>query len=462
MLQTKQLQIYEQLSMAKEQLNEQQPTQQVSVVEPIDPINPVDYFTAFEHEQTHRMFWKDTTDTTYYVGIGVHKVFQANQDRFATIKNQWKRFLNDIMISDDVKKETGPLLFGGFSFNENIKGEKWANFKPGQMVLPKMMLTVNHDSYYMTYNVQLSQETDLDLLVSELEGWHDKVQETKEYDANTHSLQSLNSLDYGEWEKLINEAVETIKRGDLGKVVLARELNAKFNQDINISVVLKRLELQQSDSYIFIFDQGDETFISATPERLVRVQGRDLLSTCLAGTTGRGQIESEDDLLAWQLLNDEKNLNEHDYVVRMIKDAIEPLSETVDIPEKPVIYPLRALQHLYTPVTATLKSTTSIFDLIERLHPTPALGGEPRDKAIKYIEEEEPFERGWYAAPIGWIDHEGNGEFAVAIRSGLIQHDQATLFAGCGIVADSVPDAEFEETKLKFTPMLDALGGVTR
>lgn len=169
--------------------------------------------------------------------------------------------------------------------------------------------------------------------------------------------------------------------------------------------------------------------------------------------------EEDDEMLAWQLLNDEKNREEHDYVVQMIKQSVAPYVESFDIPDAPVIYPLKSLQHLFTPVTATLKSDATILDLVKQLHPTPALGGEPRDKALQFIDEKEPFDRGWYAGPIGWLDANFDGEFAVAIRSGLITENQATLFAGCGVVKDSDPRAEYEETRIKFTPMLDALGG---
>ncbi len=244
--------------------------------------------------------------------------------------------------------------------------------------------------------------------------------------------------------------------------MLARELEAEFKQPININDVLVNLVNHQTDSFIYIFDQGDDAFISATPERLVKADDNELLSTCLAGTIKRGETPDEDSLLAHQLLNDEKNRSEHQYVVSMIKEAIEPLTYSIDIPTSPVILPLRSLQHLYTPVTARLKESQTIFDLIEKLHPTPALGGEPRHVAMQFIEENEPFERGWYAAPVGWVDADDNGEMAVAIRSALINQNKATLFAGCGIVEESDPLAEYEETKLKFTPMLEALGGTSQ
>ncbi|TFB13789.1 isochorismate synthase [Filobacillus milosensis] len=461
MLKTKQLTINEQLNKVKDQLSDGE-QKNVSVIEEINEINPVDFFAAFEATDMHRVFWKDVTENIYFVGIGAHEKFQTNtQDRFQSMKEQWDKYVQNVQVAIDAVKGTGPILLGGFSFNQNISSEKWKKFRPGMMVLPEMMLTVNEEGCYMTYNLSITSSTNVSRTVRELKRWKHQISGLND-NQDSQTVKSTKSLDYRNWNQLILDAVETIKSGKLGKVVLARELEAEFNQDINLKEVLKRLDEDETDSYIYIFDLGQDSFISVTPERLVSVRENELLSTCLAGTISRGETEEEDDVLAWSLLNDEKNLSEHQYVVNMIKEAIEPLTKSISIPDKPVIYPLRSLQHLYTPVKATMKETISIFDLIEKLHPTPALGGEPRELAMEFISSHEPFERGWYAAPIGWVDYQGNGEFAVAIRSALISKNEATLFAGCGIVEESDPEAEYEETKLKFTPMLEALGGVSR
>ena len=136
----------------------------------------------------------------------------------------------------------------------------------------------------------------------------------------------------------------------------------------------------------------------------------------------------------------------------------EPLKcDELNIPEKPTVTQLKNLQHLYTPVEATLKPSAHLFNLVQALHPTPALGGTPKEASLAFIREHELLDRGWYGAPIGWLDAQQNGEFAVAIRSGLIQKDEASLFAGCGVVEDSDPEMEYAETKMKFRPMLSIL-----
>ncbi|KJD52239.1 isochorismate synthase, partial [Bacillus amyloliquefaciens] len=194
----------------------------------------------------------------------------------------------------------------------------------------------------------------------------------------------------------------------------------------------------------------------------VKKDGDNVLSTCLAGSIKRGESEQEDRMLGLELLNDEKNLIEHDIVVNMIHQALLSNCSNIKKPAKPGLYKTKNVQHLYTPIVGKMNAESSLFDLIEKLHPTPALGGAPQQKAIEVIRVLEPMSRGWYAAPAGWIDMSGNGEFAVAIRSGLIDSKEARIFAGCGVVADSDPHMEYEETQIKMKPMLSALGGDIR
>ncbi|MEM5598329.1 chorismate-binding protein [Niallia circulans] len=172
-----------------------------------------------------------------------------------------------------------------------------------------------------------------------------------------------------------------------------------------------------------------------------------------------GKNKEEDDTFAQALLSDSKNREEHNYVVKMIKNAMEEVCSTVEMPSNPKILKMRDIQHLYTPVSGKVKETESLISFIRLLHPTPALGGFPREEALKVIREVEGLDRGMYGAPIGWLDYQGNGEFAVSIRSGLIDGNAATIIAGCGIVADSDPESEYVETAIKFKPMLTALGG---
>lgn len=160
------------------------------------------------------------------------------------------------------------------------------------------------------------------------------------------------------------------------------------------------------------------------------------------------------------LLSDQKNLSEHGFVVSMIRQVLEPFCNGLNVPDEPVLMRMRDIQHLYTPVTGTVKDKdTTLFQLVKALHPTPALGGIPRQPAMEAIRLLEKMDRGLYGAPIGWVDYRGSGEFCVGIRSGLLKEDRASLYAGCGVVKESEPEEEYKETSVKFTPMLRALGG---
>ncbi|HEY5640241.1 MAG TPA: isochorismate synthase, partial [Dehalococcoidia bacterium] len=219
---------------------------------------------------------------------------------------------------------------------------------------------------------------------------------------------------------------------------------------------------------VFAFARGDSCFLGATPERLVRVDrpaldGRDAPSMvradCLAGSARRGATEEEDWRLGESLRADPKELHEHAVVVQALRDGLEPLCSRLDIPEAPGLLRLPNVQHLHTPIEGVLSTERGVLELVERLHPTPAAGGLPRDAALPLIRQLESFDRGWYAGPVGWVDGRGDGEFAVAIRSALIRRQEAFLYAGCGIVAGSDPEREYSESCLKLRPMLWALNG---
>lgn len=309
------------------------------------------------------------------------------------------------MLPEAGEAGTGPILFGGFSFMDHINqtDDTWKAFASGEMILAKWMLTEQDGQTYLTHHTTIDATTNVNEIANRFTEMK-KVLSKPSIEVTLPTVQSMHDqFTYEHWENLLNEAIDAIREQALEKVVLARKTDVLFDHEIPLAEVIERMIDKQTNSYVFVIEQEDDAFIGATPERLVQVKGNELLSACLAGTTARGKTEEDDEMLAWQLLNDEKNREEHDYVVQMIKQSVAPYVESFDIPDAPVIYPLKSLQHLFTPVTATLKSDATILDLVKQLHPTPALGGEPRDKALQFIDEKEPFDRGWYAGPIGWL-----------------------------------------------------------
>ncbi|VDG98016.1 Isochorismate synthase dhbC [Lysinibacillus sphaericus] len=269
----------------------------------------------------------------------------------------------------------------------------------------------------------------------------------------------MKELRKGHYLKAVQRITEKIQMGEAEKVVIARKLALQFEQPIPPVAALQSVANEQRDSYNFGLENGSQFFFGATPERLIEIKDGQAFSACVAGSIKRGSSADEDQQLGNELLGDKKNREEHQYVVDMITGVFDLLCASYTAASRPKLMKVRDIQHLHTPVQGRLGAESSIFQFVKALHPTPALGGFPTPIARELIRQEENLDRGYYAAPVGWTDVSGNGEFAVAIRSALLEQKNAWLYAGGGIVADSDPTQEYEETWVKFRPMLRALGG---
>ncbi|WML45743.1 isochorismate synthase [Neobacillus sp. PS3-40] len=437
----------------------------VSDVHKIDPIDPLLFFhNGRELFLGERFFWKDPSDEMLLIGIGILKQIQSDQaaDRFFHVESMWKEFITESMINNPYTENgIGPLMFGGFSFDPyKEKTNLWLKYGESQLHVPKYMLSIIKGQAFFTTNIVCSQNDDLSLFQKVLDERTQLLNSLhKGFQFKSANLLDTKEVSPQEWKVTVDEVVNDLKKGPMKKVVLARELRLFFDDTIEADTVLSHLLEEQRESFIFAFETNDNCFIGASPERLVKKQEEEVFSTCLAGSISRGKTSDEDQLLGDTLLKDQKNLIEHQFVVEMIQNAMEESCEEVILPANPQLMKMRDIQHLYTPVVGKIKKDTSILLLVDRLHPTPALGGLPKKEAIEKIRQVEMLDRGYYAGPLGWIDYKGNGEFAVSIRSGLLQGKEASLFAGCGVVADSDSESEYLETSLKFRPMLTALGG---
>lgn len=259
------------------------------------------------------------------------------------------------------------------------------------------------------------------------------------------------------WRRAVERALREIRAGVLHKLVIARRVELQADAAFRPEAVLRRLAAAQPDVYVFAFRSGARCFVGASPERLVRVAGGTADVDCLAGSAPRGADGAEDARIAAALLASPKDRREHALVLDFVREALAPVASRVDAPAAPRIRSLGRVQHLHTPVRARLQPGAGVLDLVARLHPTPAVCGQPRQQALAFLRREEPFERGWYAGPVGWAGAGGDGEFAVAIRSGILAGRRAVLFAGCGIVEGSDPDREYAETEWKLAALEAAL-----
>lgn len=430
-------------------------------VKSIDPA----FFYEFNRPsyQGKSFFWKSPDDGMVLVGLGITRSFINNsaEERFGQLEKEWNRQLGSAMIDNPFKTPgTGPLLFGGFSFDPySIKDELWQPFGDALFYLPTFMLTIVNGDCFLTVNLLDDKENKDEAQLRAEKGIDELVNHPIHEKQTPSTLMYKEEISVDEWLTSVRDVVNLIKETTVKKVVLSRKMKLVFSDPPASGDVLKKLKMQQPNSFIFSIESGDSCFVGASPERLVKKSGDVIFSTSLAGSIGRNNDPEEDERLGQILINDEKNLHEHALVVEMIKKALEPHCENMDVPKNPVLLKTPYIQHLYTPVKGTAKTSTSIFQLVEKLHPTPALGGVPTEKALELIREKEMMDRGFYAGPIGWTDFRGNGEFIVAIRSALMNQDKVYLFAGCGLVADSNPEEELKETGIKFQPMLQAMEG---
>jgi len=431
-----------------------------------------------------RTVWDAATEPTVIAGGAAATLTADGPDRFDHVREA----AESLFSSGDVHAGTEaacPRLFGGFTFHADQPSEgdgatvdtdggdptsdadavgstdPWAAFPDARFVFPRVQVTITDRGPWLTVNavdpdasveaVEARIETERERLLSLPAAAPETPQPGLTDRRRTTTPES--------WRAGVTAATDRIAAGDIRKVVLAQALEVDLAADLAVGDILSRLgEKYPSCNRFLIEPEAPEpaAFFGATPERLVSLRGRTVETDALAGTTGRGETPSEDEWLARELLDDPKNVHEHELVAETIRDQLAPFAASVSTGDRQ-IKRLATVQHIHTPITAELAADTHVLSLVEALHPTPAVGGLPPEAALETIRETEPFDRGWYAAPIGWIDAAGNGTFAVGLRSAVATRRRATLFAGVGIVGDSDPDREWDEVELKFRPILDEL-----
>jgi menaquinone-specific isochorismate synthase len=404
--------------------------------------------------------WRDQSEAV--VTTGATASITANgPDRFATVR-ETASALFDRLRTPSTPRPARPRLFGGFAFHDGAaeRGPStWDGFPDAWFVLPEVQVTTSGDRSWLTVT---ATGPDADRIATErLETWRDRLANlpTHEPSGRPGIVDQHRTPSRDDWREQVDNAVTDIRSGALRKVVLAQSLSVDLAADLSIPDALSRLDDRYPDCVRFAVRTEDDragTFFGATPEKLVTLSGRTVQTEALAGSTGRGETTAEDEWLGEELLDSDKDNHEHELVVEAIREQLDPVAASVETGER-TLRRLATVQHLQTPVTATLDADRHVLDLVEALHPTPAVGGLPPDAALESIKTTEAFDRGWYAAPVGWMDAAGDGTFAVAIRSALARDRTATLFAGAGIVHDSDPDREWDEVQLKYRPMLDEL-----
>jgi len=370
------------------------------------------------------------------VGFGEYKKFEVKgENRFKEAKTWWEERVSEFKIQNNVHGSgTGPILFSSFSFDPN---------EISVLVIPEILIGQKNGKSWITWIGDVKQPNLEKINTAPVSG-EIKWQE--------------GSISEQAWQSQVSSAINAIKSNKLEKVVLARDITATSKTEIGVRSLLQRLEIEYPSTWIFLVDG----LIGATPELLVRLSKSLVTSRVLAGTIRKTGNEDRDLTLAASLAKSSKDLEEHEYAVRSVADALAPFCSSTNVPEAPFVLHLSNVMHLATDVTGVLNDSakqSDIFTLIEQLHPSAAVCGTPALEAKKLIVELEQMNRQRYAGPVGWIDANNDGEIAIARRCGQLSNDRNSIriFAGCGIVAGSDPATEFAESQAKLMPMRTAL-----
>jgi salicylate biosynthesis isochorismate synthase/menaquinone-specific isochorismate synthase len=386
------------------------------------------------------------------------------RDRFRGAARDCSELVREAVVGEAPDRlATGPVWVGGFSFfPEGGAGSHWASLPATLLVLPELALARSGDETALTVNVVCRPGDGAGALIDRAVG---RVASLRDVGlplvdpdpAGGYDIASV--LPPQEYERAVEAAARHVRARDVDKLVLAREVQVAGARPFNPGAVFAALRSGYASCYCFCVGTPEAAFLGASPELLVRRAGAVVSTVALAGSARRSADPAVDDHLGERLLHSPKDLDEHRIVVGTVRRSLEPLSVWVTAAEEPVLVKVANIQHLATPVRAQLAHPRSAIELAGALHPTSAVGGEPWAAAEPLVRDLERMDRGWYAAPVGWMDAAEDGELCVALRCALVQGATAHCYAGGGVVADSDPEAELAETEVKLQAIVPALTG---
>ncbi len=354
-----------------------------------------------------------------------------------------------------------PRFFGGARFDASSphRDPAWETFGAWRFTLPEVIVALKagemNASLTLPVRPQQTRAEVATAVTAALAG----VAKTKPAPAGSVHRYERAGPDAARWRSAVTQALAEIDEGRYRKAVLALQVRCASATPHDVAATLTALAERYEGCFVFGYRLGDASWVGASPELLVSLERGRVRALSLAGTSARGANIDEDDELAGALIASEKERSEHDLVVRATREALAPLCRDLSVPDSPRLLRMAGIQHLQTPIDGHAAPGVDVLDGLLSMHPTPAVGGSPREPALEAIARLEGMDRGWYAGPIGWMDMNGEGAFAVALRSALLRDREALLYAGAGIVAGSDPDRELAEAELKLQPLLEALRG---
>ncbi|MEO0948815.1 MAG: isochorismate synthase, partial [Cyanobacteria bacterium J06641_5] len=424
---------------------------------PLGAIDPLAALQALATPQSRYFYWEHPIRREAEAALDVALELSSPEDN--RNKNGGSRFTRAQQFVKDamVRLHCDPIsgaaarvrFYHCFSFFETS-----AHFPSASIVLPRWQISRRQGRSWLTANLPIDPNDNLETLWASVIAFLDALAELP---ASAISLVNPPQFAQGglaSFTTAVVAALQAIEARSLQKVVLAHSLEARAAEPFDPARALAYLRQHHPRCYTFAVGTGSgQTFVGASPERLIALQGRQVVCDALAGSVRRGRTAAEDTALAGQLLASNKERREHQAVRGFLCDRLQQLGLQPQVTGTRLLQ-LANIQHLWTPIRAEVPEGLHLLDLVAWLHPTPAVAGLPANTACDYIRHWEPFDRGPYAAPIGWLDTQGNGEFVVGIRSALLDGTRARLYAGAGIVAGSTPERECAEVELKLQAML--------
>lgn len=431
----------------------------------IDPLAVLE--SIFEPSELHFYLEKSGQDEAVAGADEVVGFSNSGPARFREAREFIQKQLDRTICAGDVDAEfSGPHFFCAFSFGDDPSPD--SPFPGVTVFLPRWQVARRGEHYTATANLRIDPDSKLESLAEKVWRAHGKFSSFHYRQPNAAT--TGDGIDRPEvapviaadarqrFESSVATALTLIRDTPLKKVVLARYLDMKMPVALNPLHAVNRLRMAYPNCFTYSLANGKgQSLIGASPERLLRTRGERLETEALAGSAPRGTTASEDAQLGENLLKSTKDNWEHRLVIDSIHRRLAKLPITCEINPRPRLVKLANVQHLRTPITGTLPIGMHLLDVLAELHPTPAVGGSPRQEARDAIAQLEDFDRGLYAGAVGWIDGQGDGDFTVAIRSTIISGTQARVFAGAGIVEGSVPAREWEETEVKLRAVLEVL-----
>ncbi|CAM3337151.1 isochorismate synthase [Vagococcus fessus] len=417
-------------------------------------LTPWDYLQHSQNiELDTRFYFQTPTKDNSIVAFDTLLAFTGKETTPRSLTTKFNHLKTKLYTN----KTDRPTLCGGLPFSHiHTEEPLWGELADGYLFLPKVLIHTSKKGTTVAFNFQATTVEELNKAWAAAQGMLLDLTTIKYKTDSLPTTVKQEDVKPNEWVELVDKTIDHLKSDNpLEKIVLARHLSVSAERNYPTHLILENLAKQQPNTYLFYLEKEGTTFLGATPERLLSADETTFQTVAVAGSTPRGKTEEEDLALGNALLNDPKNRLEHQLVVDRLYKELRPLTTEFLTNDTVSLLKNRDIQHLYLPLTAKRKENLSFSDAIYHLHPTPALGGEPKELAMEWIANEEFIGRGLYGAPIGWLNlTQDIGEFAVAIRSGVFRDNEGLLYAGCGIISASNAQSEFEETAVKFQPML--------